>query len=293
MLCINPIINTTPNTKNVNKRSNIISFKGVIPKDVLQIKNTSKNTFSDILSELVNKVLNINKKNITPEILKIYQSKFQSLFLREDISLEETKNIIKRYKSIEKTEDKIEYAKTFYEETKRNFGFENIDLPLRFQPAKKYKTGTSIGGAKSLMHEVVICPDIDRTKLPQIIFHELRHIKQNYYAANLDFRKYLNCIFNRLRPSLPENTTENDMLMAIYLTADKMVKRWGNFSPKNIPKQDMEYAKKCLNAHEHYISPKSELDEYLKNFLEQDAYGSELEFEKLYKKIKNSDFTEK
>ena len=108
MLCINPIINTTQNTKNANKRSKIISFKGVLPKDVLQIKNTSKNTISGILSEWVNKVLNINKKNITPEILKIYQSKFQSLFLREDISLEETKNIIKRYKSIEKTEDKAE-----------------------------------------------------------------------------------------------------------------------------------------------------------------------------------------
>lgn len=286
MLRINPVISPVQNVQTVNRQPNSVAFKG-LPRDVLQISNLPKKSVLSGFLDKVSEFLGVKGKTITSDELKTFHSDFQTLFLREDISIEDTQNIIKRYKKIEQIRDKIEYAKAFYQETKRNFGFENIDLPLKFERGEKSKVGTTVGGSKKLMHEVVISPDVKGDKLRRTIFHELRHVKQNYYAASLDHYAYLNSIFDKLRGKLPEGATERDLQLAMYLSGGKMIKRWGKLTPDNIPQKDMEFAKKCLNSHKNYVNPHDNKQAYFENFLEQDAYSSEFKFEKLYNRIKS------
>lgn len=286
MLCINPVINSSQKIQTAHRQPNSFAFKG-LPRDVLQISKMPKKSVLGGFLDKVSAFLGVKGKTITSDELKTFQSDFQSLFLREDISVEETQNIIKRYKAIEKISDKIEYANAFYQETKRNFGFEHIDLPLKFERGQESKIGTTVGGSKKLMHEVVISPDIKGDKLCRTIFHELRHVKQNYYAASLDHYAYLKSVFDKLRGKLPEGATENDLQLAMYLAGGKMIKRWGSLTPNNIPSKDMEFAKKCLDSHKNYVNPHDDKQSYFENFLEQDAYSSEFKFEKLYGIIKS------
>lgn len=285
MLCVNPIVNSTPNVQAAHRQPNNLVFKG-LPKDLVQLSSSSKKSACSVFDKIF-EFLGIKSKSITSRELKIFQSEFQSLFLRGDISAEETMGIIERYRAIENIADKTQYANAFYRETKKDFGFEHIDLPLRFKSGKQSGAGTTVGGSKTLMHEVEISPDLSREKLPINIFHELRHVKQNYYAASLNHAEYLESVFNRLRDKLPESATENDLQCAMYLAGVKMIKRWGKFTPENIPQKDMKYAKKCLNAHKTYVNPHIDKKAYLENFLEQDAYCSEFKFEKLYDRLRN------
>lgn len=276
MLCINQVTNYTQNMPTVQRRSDTVAFKG-LQRDFVQLSTSAKKSG---LGGICDKIFEFFT-------LKTFQSDFKSLFLRNDIPLEETRNIIKRYKLIGEKSDKIEYAEALYRETKRLFGFEGVDLPLVFESGTTSKAGTIVGGSKCLMHEVTICPDLTREEIHKNIFHELRHVKQNYYSASLDYPAYLNSVFDRLRPILPKDTPENDIQLAIYIAADQMINRWGNFTIGNIPQKDIGFAKKCLLAHQNYVNPHVDRDAYYRNFLEQDAYGSEFKFDEVYQRIKS------
>lgn len=263
-----------------------VTFKGGLAKDVVQISSKTSKSLLENLGNTISAVLGL-KEVATPEKLKGFQKEFQNLFLREDISLEETKNIIKNYQKIAKIKDDRDFVQAIYNELKSNYGFGHVDLPLEFRTLQKSDKGTTIASTNVVMNRVFIHPDIRREKAPQVLFHELRHVKQNFFAACYDIMAYVDGIIKRIRPNLKnENIPEGAVIEAKTKLAAGMMNRWGMLVRPRVPKSNLEYAKTCLDAHINYVSPHKDLDIYLKNFLESDAYGADAQFAKVHKKAK-------
>lgn len=283
-----PSVITSNKPKQQNKATPV-AFKGGLVTDVVQVASKSNKSILGTFDKVLYSVLGI-KKTATPEILEKFQKEFQNLFLREDISINETRNIIKNYQEIAKIKDDKKFTHEIYTELKKNFGFGHVDLPLEFRELQKTKAGTTIASSNVVMTNVSIHPDIKREKAPQVLFHELRHTKQNFLAACYDVKAYVDGIIMRLMPDLAnEALTKGYNLSKESIDEGKlrimasMMNRWGMLVRPRVPKSTMGYAKQCLEAHINYTNPHKNFDNYINNFLEKDAYSADAQFEKIHK----------
>ena len=216
--------------------------------------------------------------------IKNVQKTFQEVFMRDDITIEETKAMLKRYKEIEKIADKEEYIKALFEEAKKNYGFENspIKLVIKKLPGKG-------GSCESTNERVVIGINSDIRDYLNYVHHELRHAKQHQYAYNLDpeyarnvFRKkYItkeeyHKISEDILDKLPkgDKRTPAELFKQVQEIADnkvteKIEKTFGRLTPENIPEKYKPFAKEMKDGLQNYT--KEDLIEYYFNPVEQDA----------------------
>ena len=90
-----------------------------------------KNNYESIFIEIKNFISqNINILADQAFINKT-QKIFKKVFIRDDISREETVQILNHYKNIGKIKDKEKYIKALFNETKTNYGFAKGSLDIR------------------------------------------------------------------------------------------------------------------------------------------------------------------
>lgn len=146
-------------------------------------------------NQIANALEKIEQKFVTlqdnmPEV----QKTFKEVFLRGDISEKEAREMLDRYKEIEKlgvTGTKEEYARAIFDEAKRNYGFADSKLTI------SYEDLSSIGQAGNFapgFNEVLISSGEPLERLMNIIHHEFRHAKQTYYAVNAEPDRYVQAI---------------------------------------------------------------------------------------------------
>lgn len=126
--------------------------------------------------------------------IKNIQKAFQETFMRDDITVDQARAMLNRYKEIEKIADDKEYAKALFEEAKKNFGLEKSDIKLVF----KDKKGVA-GSCKRDNSAIIITPRCSRSFMLDAMHHEFRHAKQH------------NAIFNLY----PEQVEENAKALAL------------------------------------------------------------------------------
>lgn len=204
----------------------------------------------------------IIKIHNTRKLKKAHQI-FKDVFMNDNITMDETKLILQRYKNLEKIKDKDEYITAIFDETKKNFGLgKELKLELEELPIS-----TIGGGNFSLTDTIVLNKNWSRKKLENAVFHELRHAKQDYFAINYDVDKFLQC------NNVLEIDEKNHILPFLQRKCGLET-----FSKKNVPVKYYNFVENCLKGYSDYqtirFMPESSkrYKLYRDNFLEKDAW---------------------
>lgn len=144
-------------------------------------KNTIKEAFTSV--EQIDKKFANLEKNL-PDV----QKKFKDVFLRNDLTEEQTREILRGYKEVEKlglTASKEEYIKAVFEQAKKNYQIYNPSMTIKIDNNIIFE-----GACGACAHEngaVFITKrglQESHSRLFEIIHHELRHAKQNECLYN-------------------------------------------------------------------------------------------------------------
>ena len=247
-------------------------------------------------------------KQIERRFKKLYddipgtQKKFKEVFMREDLTEEETINMLKRYEKIEKDglkQSKEEYWQAVFEEAKNNFNFDNDYKDIKLIIDKKIQRSTA-GFWHKEDKTVHIRPGIRKKFGLGCIHHELRHAKQSEmlkYCTEDDLiniygkRTYED--FKKNFPNIVKNQTEEEFLSEILYGNDsfsesirKSIKKvYTNLTGRNeylsaeeiskISKEKLEMSRKFLQNTIDYKSSENDFLAYWNNFIEQDARATE------------------
>ena len=249
-------------------------------------------------------------KKLQVKNIKNIQKAFQESFMRDNITIDETREILKRYKEIEKIKDDKEYAKALFKEAKKNFGLEKSNIELVF---KEHKNAN--GYCNRTNNEISITPNCSRSHMLDTIHHEFRHAKQHNAIYNLYPEEYVGVralvesyaekIIDLNKDIKPEDLNIEELWSkalkefqekGIDLTDKQMQERINhhrellkkNFVEESIPDKYKEWAKKCKDGARNYVSHDKNLVEYWNNFTEKDARFAG---RKMSKYVKSKAFT--
>ncbi len=234
---------------------------------VLAVKGYRSHQITKGLKKIEQKFLKLQEN--MPEVQKI----FKDVFLREDITEKEALEILNRYKEVEKisvTGTKQEYIQAVFEEAKRNFGFKDSKFKLKLVSGQVSKNGKTEGGAAEIMNRIEIDPNQPIEQIQGTMHHEMRHMKQNYYAVNYDPHAYNQALYRNIDIA-PLTEKELKEVLDSNLDDIKDMFNLKIFSKENIPKEQMKYAEQCLEACKTYIDGHTDFNSYYKNFKEKDA----------------------
>ena len=202
------------------------------------------------------------------------QKTFKEVFLREDLTEKEALEMLNRYKEVEKlgiTGKKEDYIKAVFKEAKRNFGFEEAKFPLIIE--QNSRSIMVKGGANIYNKHVEISPQQAIKEIQNKVHHEMRHIKQHFLAANYDEKTFRQSLMNH-NSSLTEGLTEKELKEVLDDTILEMKNIHGvtSFSINNIPKNQLDYARKCSEAFSKpYIDGTKDFAKYEAQWQEVDA----------------------
>ena len=202
---------------------------------------------------------------------------FSGAFMRDDLSDEETVEIMNRYREIKKIKDDDEYAKAMFEEAKKNFGFKDADIKLILSEGKIRGDYQTLGKTNPLCGFIEIAKNQDRYGIADSIHHEMRHMKQSYLAFNANPSLYVNnLLINNL---IAHNKDENDIsrIMTVQYLRDTIegIKKYmkvENPSIENIPENKRNFAMQLLYESRNYVTSDADHEAYMKTLEERDAY---------------------
>ena len=158
---------------------------GTVVCGILLHKHFSKNK----IKEVFNSVEQIDKKfaeleNDLPNV----QKKFKEVFLRNDLTEEQTKEILNGYKEVEKLglkSSKEEYVKAVFEQAKKNYQIYNPTMKIEI---KNLTMRESAFAGCPMHNEAVYITNNgiqkSRSEIFELVHHELRHAKQNEHLYN-------------------------------------------------------------------------------------------------------------
>jgi len=144
--------------------------------------NKLKSAFKSI--EQIDKRFAELEKNL-PEV----QKKFKEAFLRNDLTEEQTKEILNGYKEVEKfglNSTKEEYVKALFEQVKKNYQIYNPKMTIYTKNTNKLWEGAcgGCGHGNDAIYMSSKGMQSAHAELFDIIHHELRHAKQNECLYN-------------------------------------------------------------------------------------------------------------
>jgi len=233
----------------------------------------------------------LNKINkVTPTKL---QQVFNDVYMREDITVEQAKNIANKFKEIEKIENREDFIKAAFEETKKNFGFADKPIKLTFAQAK----GSEYGWCLKDNSAINITENCPRRSIISCLHHEFRHAKQNELMFNefpeyarerlayalynhgvgkvdMEVMKYVDSLIDK--NILDDNEIQKRILQKFGYKINDLIKtNFGDLSPNNVPNKYKDFAKKCLENNKNLIKNTEDKERYRKQFIEADAFSIE------------------
>lgn len=257
--------------------------------DTVEIKEKEKkssNTKKLIIGGLILKVaatvigLRLYRKNYINKA----QKTFQEVFMRDNITKEETIEMLKRYKEIKKIKNKDEYMQKLFEEVKKNYGFKDGCLELKtFTNAERKDSG---GFVQKLSHFVNINKEQNNRHIFNSMHHEMKHKQQEYFMLNYsgDLKTYLK---NVSQANLKDNSMSPEFIKAILRDRTKWLEQFNlkKLDKNNVPEKYREYVEKLLKdvkTYEEAVRTDGKWNKgYYENFLEVDAREAESKIAKL------------
>lgn len=303
-------INKIP-TINLNKsvsRSASIVFQAQpvpmkdYPSDTIEISSKKKTkqktlTIISLLTALGISVTYAVKKAQVKNIKNV-QKIFQDVFLRDNITEKETREMLNRYKEIEKIKDTKEYAKALFEEAKKNYRMDDTDIKLVFDlPCKGAKNASGFYSDKDKL--ISITTTQNRRHILNTMHHEFRHAVQHRAGRTSEYSLQLRAMIDKYTTDLIEHTPDIDLsdpkinqkLTDIINRAKKELKEKG--FPKNdknlmerlelehklvknkftVPEKYSSWADKCTEQQLYHDIVKADdnFKAYYEQFTEKDA----------------------
>jgi len=244
---------------------------------------------------------------------KIAQKTFQKVFMRDDITKKEALEIIKRYKEIEKIQDKEKYVKALFEEVKRNYGLGKTDIKLTM--LENNLQGKSVPMSNALNKTVNMPLSYPRDEIFTAMHHEFRHSKQHDIAFNLSPIEYMRKCYgtpSKEKVQIVTQNLKNMVDIGAFKSADDVTKGLSisdyilklnseeyaaNFTNSALTQKQKILAEKLLNT-KHVPAPdlssknffKFIKDSYkhLTSTAELDAYKAEYQMGWLFKFMPNN-----
>lgn len=231
--------------------------------------------------------------------LKDAQKVFQDVFMRNDITMAETKHMLQNYKNISKIKDKEEYIRAMFKEAKKNYGFEDADIPLNILEKMERSNGfETMGSAHTALEKGVdISLRSKATDFINTIHHELRHVKQHYISACYSKDEYFKTAFETI---YKDGLLDKNSIMHSYKNFDEFYKDmqvvfddcvieaekiYGSLNRANIKPEQYEFAKKCIENQKNYINGHVNPTGYFAQFIEKDAFKAGDSIERVLKKF--------
>ena len=212
--------------------------------------------------------------------IKNVQKAFQDVFMRDDITIDDARNILKDYRKIEKISNRKKYIQALFEAAKKNYGFGHSNIKLVLEKGEKIH-----GFCPNDNSAIYITPNAPKKFLLNVMHHEFRHAKQHLYATpeftNLD--QIFEILFkntDKIRLQSILKDTDNIHKTKEWQNAVKILRAKKN---QNIPVKYKEWADKCSDNIYHYISAKKNIVAYWNNYVEQDARKAGRTIEKFVK----------
>ena len=218
------------------------------------IKAIKENNKKKAIQDIENKFADL--QNNIPEV----QYTFKKVFLRDDLTEQETREILERYKEVEKiriTGTKEEYINALFKEVKKNFGFEDRQIYLQLTT-----TGPYLGLCDPFNRYIMIHknPILGLGGMVNTMHHEFRHAKQHELVWNLHPDSANKQFVDQIKEDSPKkyerimkfiekrNITDEDEITKLiieHFPVDyefNIVRPLGKLSPDNIPHSQKPFA---------------------------------------------------
>ena len=183
------------------------SFQGAantiktLPNDTIEIgKNSSekvnKKKKSSIKKKVILGVTGLLLVGFSISAVKSRNARlkdFREIFMREDMTKKEAREIYMRYSDLYKIKDDKEYAKAVFEEAKKNYGLEKSRIKFEIVDIPNNGDCITSGYFCRIDNSIKIKPGLSRKKIVDVIHHELRHALQERYAVSVS-DEYAKCI---------------------------------------------------------------------------------------------------
>ncbi len=228
-------------------------------------------------------------RKLNKPTFKEVQECFKEIF-KKDLSIEQTKDLIGKYKEICKNKNTDEFIKKMIEQLKKDYGIENVKTELNIKKLANNKFSTKMNqrerGNASPLAKIIIFPRTSKNKIIRGVqgetfatgFHEMKHIKQyaEAYRANPD--KFAEVIYRRnVKPETLEKKVQENIKKAEeeYIKCAKKIK---NGDEQTINLQYEQWIKSNPGSH-------LTKDEYKKALMDKDI-------DQLIKELKTADGVE-
>lgn len=269
------------------KKGNIFKKKTIAEMMTTIIKTTfpRKNNYESIFIEIKNFISqNINILADQAYINKA-QKIFKKVFMRDDITKEETLQILNRYKNIGKIKNKEEYIRALFNEAKTNYGFEKGSLDIKFFSQYTPNINSNLNGIVNIFTPFVnINKDSDKLKILKTIHHEMRHKKQFFMMLNQceTLENFLKAAIglHKVKPTKNIEETIQNIADEITTKFPNWLKQFGieKLSKSNIQSKHNDYVEHLLKEVSKYKAYKQfdveNNNKYFKSFCEKDARHS-------------------
>lgn len=122
---------------------------------------------------------------------------------RRNLTKEETSTIAKRYKELFKIDNCDEFCKKMYEQVKKDYGYEKLNIPLEIVKADNSELYLQTGSwsAEKGMLRIIPAKPLnanlsmkEKKKIFKTYLHEFQHVKQTELAYRADENAYINAL---------------------------------------------------------------------------------------------------
>ncbi|MBE7703609.1 MAG: hypothetical protein E7Z89_06120 [Cyanobacteria bacterium SIG28] len=316
-------INNLPTTNPINfKAESSLERSGKTDEIVLEKPKKKKKSLGKIFAGIIGVVILtygsivLRRKLSKPSFDEI-QKCFSQIF-EKDLSTDEVKNLISKYKEICKTKDTDDFVEKMIAELKKDYGLENVTTNTKVNKLKDNSIKTAMervkAGSANPYGQIDMNPGTYNNTLIRstqgetfgTAFHEMFHLKQFYQAYKADPELFAKSVYANTKKTAPdeiekainqtielnkkngitvsraeaEKLVEEGSIKEIRQTLDKTYNTTTRFA-----KDSKEYSKgvEYMNSYENYTSLEENMDDYMKNKLEEEAYKVSDNAEKIYK----------
>lgn len=288
-------INSTsvkPHFNNVNNKISYPNFKKTPESDndkveISSDKNDKKSKALKIfiMGFIIKAIIGVvGLKLYRKHYINKAQEVFKDVFKRDNISKEETIEILKRYKNIKKIKNKDEYINALFDETKKNYGFKEGSLKLKLYNSQEHpNTG---GFVYKLEPYININRDRKYFEIIESMNHEMKHKQQEYFMMNYSNDKKT-WIKNISKTKLSARDLNDKSVNNFLKEHPEWMKQFNleKLDKNNVPEKYKEYVEHLLKDLKSYEEAKL-IDgnfnkNYYDNFLEADARNAGEKMKKL------------
>lgn len=222
------------------------------------------------------------------------QDTFKKVFRRDDLTVEQTKELLTKYKGLEllridKNVSREDYAKAVMKVASEGYDLEHANINLVIKPMKNTKAG---GYWCVAQNSVILSDKYSKEYLFEGIHHELRHAKQSQAVSeNLDFNKRVAYLKDRGYNSFVEmgsapkdRTLWEKEIWTPEFTKEIVDSVGERLARKNVVKtpENIEFAEKMADAEKNYVDIDKDFAKYWANDKEVDARAAETAMNKLF-----------